>query len=158
MPLTLGVPREATPGETRVALTPDVAQRLTKKGTEVVVERGAGADACYPDPEFAAAGCRLGDRADALAADVVATVQGLGEADLPGLAPGRIVIGLLRPLDDPAGMERLAEAGVTALAMELVPRITRAQKMDALSAMSTVAGYKAALLAADELPKFFPLL
>lgn len=147
-----------TPGETRVALTPDVTQRLIKKGCAVTVERGAGANAFYPDHEYEAAGCQLSDRSAALAADVIATVQGLGADDLPGLAPGRIMLGLLRPLDDPSGMERLASSGVTALAMELVPRITRAQKMDALSAMSTVSGYKAALLAAEVLPKFFPLL
>ena len=158
MPLTLGVPRESTPGETRVALIPEVAGRLIKKGCSVVVERGAGADAFFSDAQYEAAGCRLGDRSEALSADVITTVQGLGEADMAGLAPGRIMIGLLRPLDDPAAMERFAQAGVTALAMELVPRITRAQKMDALSAMSTVGGYKAVLLAADVLPKFFPLL
>src|SRR5690606_33591828 len=90
--------------------------------------------------------------------DLVATVQGLDDDALGGLRRGALVVGLLRPLDDPAAADRLARAGATAVAMELVPRITRAQKMDALSAMSTVAGYKAALLAADALPRFFPLL
>ncbi|NNF57158.1 MAG: NAD(P) transhydrogenase subunit alpha, partial [Rhodothermaceae bacterium] len=118
----------------------------------------AGTTASFPDADYEAAGCHLADRAAALGQDVVTTVQGVPEADLAHLKQGNLVIGLLRPLDDTAAMERYAQAGTTALAMELVPRITRAQKMDALSAMSTVAGYKAVLLAADVLPKFFPLL
>ncbi len=154
--VTVGVPREVAPGETRVALTPDVAARLLKKNCAVVVERGAGAAAHSPDAAYEAAGCRLGTRADALAAAVVATVQGLGAAD--EVRPGTVVVGLLRPLDDAAPAARLAAQGATAVAMELVPRTTRAQPMDALSAMSTVSGYKAVLLAADALPKFFPLL
>jgi NAD(P) transhydrogenase subunit alpha len=158
MPFTVGVPRETVPGETRVALTPDVAQRLVRKGAALLVERGAGDAASFPDAEYEAAGCAVVAREAALGADLVATVQGLDEAALGALKPGAIVVGLLRPLDDPAAAERLARSGATALAMELVPRITRAQKMDALSAMSTVAGYKAVLLAADTLPKFFPLL
>jgi NAD(P) transhydrogenase subunit alpha len=158
MPFTIGVPREAAPGETRVALTPDVAQRLIKKGCAVLVERGAGETAFFPDAAYEAAGCALGDRAAALGADLVATVQGVLGDDQQGLREGVVVVGLLRPLDDPALAGQLAERGVTAIAMELMPRTTRAQRMDVLSAMSTVAGYKAALLAADALPKFFPLL
>ena len=158
MPFTVGVPRETAPGETRVALTPDVVQRLARKGATVVVERGAGEAAAFPDADYAAAGAAVVDRAAALGADLVATVQGLDDDALGGLRRGALVVGLLRPLDDPAAADRLARAGATAVAMELVPRITRAQKMDALSAMSSVAGYKAALLAADALPRFFPLL
>ena len=158
MPLSIGVPHESAPDERRVALTPDVAGRLIKKGAVVTVERGAGTPASFPDADYEAAGCHLADRASALGQDVVTTVQGIPETDLSQLQQGSLVIGLLRPLDDTAAMERYANAGTTALAMELVPRITRAQKMDALSAMSTVAGYKAVLLAADVLPKFFPLL
>jgi NAD(P) transhydrogenase subunit alpha len=158
MPLTIGVSRETAPGERRVALVPDVAARLVKDGMEVVVERGAGESAYYGDAAYEAAGARIGTREDAWAADVVARVQGPGEHDLPLLGPGRVVAGFLRPLDDPQGMLALAETGATALAMELVPRTTRAQKMDALSAMATVAGYRAVLLAAETLPKFFPLL
>ena len=152
MPLTVGVPRETAPGETRVA------QRLVRKGAAVVVERGAGEAASVLDAEYEAAGAAVVDRARALGADLVATVQGLDDDALGGLRPGALVVGLLRPLDDPAAVDRLARSGATGIAMELVPRITRAQKMDALSAMSTVAGYKAVLLAADALPKFFPLL
>jgi NAD(P) transhydrogenase subunit alpha len=158
MPLTVGVPRETAAGETRVALTPDAVRRLARSGVEVTVEAGAGAGAFLSDEAFAAAGATVADRAAALGASVVATVQGLADADVPALARGTVVLGLLRVLDQPARMAPLAEAGATALAMEMVPRITRAQKMDALSAMSTVAGYRAVLLAAERLPKFFPLL
>ena len=158
MPVTVGVPREAASEERRVALTPDVAARLIKKGCTVTVERGAGESASFPDSDYEAKGCALAGRADVLAADIVATVEGIRSDDLPQLRSGSLLIGLLRPLDEPETIERLAGSGITALAMELVPRITRAQKMDALSAMSTVAGYKAVLMAADTLPKFFPLL
>jgi H+-translocating NAD(P) transhydrogenase subunit alpha len=135
-----------------------VAARLVKDGFEVRVERGAGEGAFQADQAYADAGAALVDRAGAFAADLVAVVNAPAEPDYPLLAPGRVVVGFLRPLDDPDGMTRLAATGVTALAMELVPRITRAQKMDALSAMGTVAGYRAVLLAAGALPRFFPLL
>ncbi len=158
MPLTIGVPRETSPGETRVALSPDAVKRLKRGDVEVIVERGAGETAFLTDAAFEAAGARVAPRAEALAADLVATVRGLPDADLGALADGAVVVGLLSPLDDPEGVARLAERGATAIAMELVPRITRAQKMDALSAMSTVAGYRAVLLAAQRLPAFFPLL
>ena len=156
--MTLGVPRETAPDERRVALTPDAIRRLARADVEVVVERGAGATAFVPDNAMEAAGARLGDRADALGADVVATVKGLPPEDVAQVREGTVVLGLLRPLDAPEALAPLAERGATAIAMELVPRISRAQKMDALSAMSTVAGYRAVLLAAERLPKFFPLL
>ncbi|HYE95108.1 MAG TPA: NAD(P)(+) transhydrogenase (Re/Si-specific) subunit alpha, partial [Rubricoccaceae bacterium] len=156
MALHVGVPRETAPGERRVALTPDVAGRLIKKGCTITVERGAGTAAYYPDAAYEAAGCRLSDRTEALQADVVAMVQ--PPADLDALRSGSVVVGMFRPLDDAETAQRLAERGLTVLAMELIPRTTRAQAMDALSAMATVAGYKAILLAADRLPKFFPLL
>jgi len=158
MPFPVGVPRETVPGERRVALTPDAVKRLARKGAEVVVEAGAGATAFLSDAAFEAAGARVGTRSDALGAAVVATVKGLPAADLAALAPGAVVVGLLRPLDEPAAMTAYASAGATAVAMELIPRTTRAQAMDALSAMSTVAGYRAVLLAAERLPKVFPLL
>jgi NAD(P) transhydrogenase subunit alpha len=158
MPLTIGVPTETAPGERRAALVPDAVTRLVKEGAEVIVQSGAGAQAYLSDAAYEAAGARIGTRADAWAADVVARVQGPGPDDLALLGAGRTVIGFLRPLDDPRGMAALAQTGATALAMELVPRTTRAQKMDALSAMATVAGYRAVLLAAEALPKFFPLL
>jgi len=158
MPLRIGVPRETAPGERRAALVPDAVARLVKAGAEVVVESGAGEQAYVSDAAYQAAGAVTGTRADAWGADVVARVQGPAREDLPLLGAGRTVIGFLRPLDDPQGMAALAATGATALAMELVPRTTRAQKMDALSAMATVAGYRAVLLAAEALPKFFPLL
>lgn len=158
MPLTIGVPTETAPGERRVALTPDAVQKLATDGAGVVVEAGAGAGAFAADDAYAAAGARVGTRADAFAADVLATVQGPAADDLALLRPGTALIGMLRPLDDRPRMEALAATGATVLAMELVPRTTRAQKMDALSAMATVAGYRAVLLAAETLPKFFPLL
>lgn len=158
MPLTVGVPNESLPGEARVALAPDAVRRLGRLGVEVVVEAGAGERAFLPDAAFQAVGARLGTRAEALGAPLVATVSGVPAAELGALAPGAVVVGFLRPLDDPAALRPLAEAGATGIAMELVPRTTLAQSMDALSAMSTVAGYRAALLAAERLPKFFPLL
>lgn len=158
MALRVGVPRETAPGEARVALSPDAVRRLARAAIEVVVERGAGESAYLTDEAFANAGATLGSRAEALGAPLVATVRGLADADLGALADGAVVIGLMRPLDQPESFGPIAERSATAIAMELVPRTTRAQKMDALSAMSTVAGYRAALLAATHLPKFFPLL
>lgn len=158
MPVSVGVPNEVTQGERRVALTPDVAARLIKKGCQIVVERGAGLAASFVDAAYQATGCTLGDRSAALSADVVATVGGVADDDLAVLKSGSVLLGMLNPLDDPETVERLASCGAMVIAMEMVPRITRAQKMDALSAMSTVAGYKAVLMAADVLPKFFPLL
>ncbi|MEM1042784.1 MAG: Re/Si-specific NAD(P)(+) transhydrogenase subunit alpha [Bacteroidota bacterium] len=157
MAVTIGVPRETARGEHRVALTPDVAARLAKAGYTVAVERGAGARAHFQDADYETVGARTVGRDEALGADLVATVRP-PEDDLGALRSGAVLIGFLQPLDRPERAARLAERGVTAFSMELVPRITRAQKMDALSAMSTVAGYKAVLLAADTLPKFFPLL
>jgi NAD(P) transhydrogenase subunit alpha len=158
MPPTLGVPKETAPLERRVALVPDVVQRLVQGGTPVVVERGAGDGAYLPDALYENAGAQLVERAAAHDADVVARVQAPGTAELPLLRSGSVLVGFLRPLDDPGGVAQLAATGVTALSMELVPRTTRAQRMDALSAMATVAGYRAVLLAAEALPKFFPLL
>ena len=158
MPVTVGVPKETAPLERRVALVPETVARLAKAGVEVVVEAGAGEGAYLADAAYEQAGARVGTRAEAYAADVVARVQPPSPEDFAHLRAGSVLIGFLRPLDDPRCVARLAEAGVTALAMELVPRTTRAQSMDALSAMGTVAGYRAVLLAAEALPKFFPLL
>jgi NAD(P) transhydrogenase subunit alpha len=156
MPTLIGVPRETARGERRVALVPEVVARLVSAGFGVVVESGAGLGAYHDDGAYGAAGARIGDRAAALGADVVACVA--APEDIEQLRAGAALVGMLRPLDDPEGMRRLARTGVTAIALEMVPRITRAQKMDALSAMATVAGYRAVLLAAEALPRFFPLL
>ena len=160
MALSIGVPCETDPDETRVALVPDVADRLlaTVEGLEIRVEEGAGRGAYHADADYEAAGCTVVDRATALEADLVTTVAPLPLDDIATLGEGQGVIGFLRPLEQPETAQALAERGVTALAMELVPRISRAQKLDALSAMSSIGGYRAALRAAERLPKFFPLL
>lgn len=157
MAFVIGVPRETAPGERRVALVPELVGKLVARGYAVRVEPGAGAAAYLGDAAYEEAGAELADRARVWEADLVATVQLPADGtELP--REGASLIGFLRPLDEPQRLAPLARRGVTALAMELVPRITRAQKMDALSAMATVAGYKAVLWAADVLPKFFPLL
>lgn len=158
MPLVVGVPKETAPGERRVALAPDSAARLVRAGAEVRVESGAGRAAFFSDAEYEEAGARVADRNAAYDAEVVARVAAPATDELSLLRAGTVLIGFLRPLDAPQGVRRLAEAGLTALSMELVPRITRAQRMDALSAMATVAGYRAVVLAAERSPKLFPLL
>ena len=158
MPVKVGVPRETAQGERRVAIVPEVVARLVKKNIHVVVEKGAGASAHYNDEQFAEKGAALGSRAEAFGADVVLKVQPPTDEEIALLQPGSHYIGFLSPLDDPGRSSKLAAQNVTALSMELVPRISRAQKMDALSAMSSVGGYKAVLMAAETLPKFFPLL
>jgi NAD(P) transhydrogenase subunit alpha len=148
------------PGERRVALAPDTIRKLVASGLSVVVEAGAGREAGFSDADFTAAGASVMlDRAALLAeADLVACVNRPDAAEIAGLRKGAAVIGFLRPLDEPESLRPFLDAGVTAFAMELVPRSTRAQAMDALSSMATVAGYKAVLLAAARLPKMFPLL
>ncbi len=158
MAVTVGIAAEREAGENRVALVPELVGRLVKKDIEVLVERGAGEHSYIPDELFTAQGARIVDRAVAFGADVVLKVQPPSEEEIDLMRSGATLIGFLAPLDHPEVAARLAERGVTALSMELVPRISRAQKMDALSAMSSVAGYRAVLLAAAALPKFFPLL
>src|SRR5690606_32558420 len=149
---------ETLPGERRVAMVPEVVARLKKKGLDVVVESGAGNQAFYQDETFEKEGARIVDRATAFGSDVVVKVQPPNEEEVGLLKKGSTYVGFLSPFDAPDVVRMLAEQGVTAMAMELVPRITRAQKMDALSAMAAVSGYKAVLLAAEASPKFFPLL
>jgi H+-translocating NAD(P) transhydrogenase subunit alpha len=158
MAFVVGVPRETVAGERRVALVPEMVARLVGKGYTLLVETGAGEAARFSDAAYAEAGARLVERAELEPAQLLAVVQLPADAAALPLRRDSFLIGFLRPLDEPRAAAALAERGVTALAMELVPRITRAQKMDALSAMATVAGYKAVLRAADMLPKFFPLL
>jgi H+-translocating NAD(P) transhydrogenase subunit alpha len=153
--MRVGVARETAPGERRVALVPETAGKLAAAGFDVVVEAGAGEAASFLDADYAAAGVALGD---AWAADVLAKVRKPDEQETGRLHDGQLLIGFLDPLGDPAGVERLAARGVTAFAMESIPRTTRAQSMDALSSQATVGGYKAALLAAEHLPRFFPML
>jgi NAD(P) transhydrogenase subunit alpha len=163
---TVGVPREVYPGERRVALTPAALPALLKAQHRVVIEPGAGAAAGHPDEAYAEAGAAIAaSRAEVFAtADVVAQVLAhgandrTGREDLARLRRGHVLVGFLRPLGAPATVREIAATGASALAIELMPRITRAQAMDALSAMSTVAGYKAVLLAAATLPRMFPML
>jgi NAD(P) transhydrogenase subunit alpha len=152
----IGVPRETQPGERRVALVPDVIGRLREAGFDILVERGAGAAASFRDADYEQAGAQLVD--DAFEADAVVKVRKPIEEELGRLRDGQVLIAFLEPLTDADGIERLASRGVYAFAMESIPRITRAQPMDALSSQSTVAGYKSVLLAAERLPKFFPML
>src|SRR5689334_25243328 len=154
--MRIGVPRETAPGERRVALVPEVVGKLVPDGFEVVVQRGAGEAASFPDAAYEEAGAQVAD--DWADADAVVKVQKPSEDEVGRMRDGQVLIGFLQPLTDAEGIERLAARGVTAFAMESIPRITRAQPMDALSSQATVSGYKATLLAADRLPKFFPML
>ncbi len=152
---TVGVPRESVPGERRVALVPKVVERLTGRGVHVVVESGAGLGALVPDALYTAAGAGIGDP---WAADVVVKVAVPTAGEVARLRRGSAYIGFLAPLTSPDTVAALRAAGVTAFAMESVPRISRAQSMDALSSQGNVAGYKAVLLAADRSTRFFPML
>src|SRR5690349_12734751 len=154
--MRIGVPRETAPGERRVALVPEVVGKLVPAGFEVVVEGGAGEAASFPDGAYEEAGARIAE--DWADADAVVKVQKPSEDEAGRLRDGQVLIGFLQPLTDAEGIERLAARGVVAFAMESIPRITRAQPMDALSSQATVGGYKAALLAAKYLPRFFPML
>jgi NAD(P) transhydrogenase subunit alpha len=152
----IGVPKETAAGERRVALVPEVVAKLVEAGHEVVVERGAGGAASFEDAAYEEAGAELVD--STWDAAVVVKVQKPSADEVARLKNGAVLIGFLEPLTDKEGIDRLAAQGVTGFAMESIPRITRAQSMDALSSQATVGGYKAALLAADSLPRFLPML
>jgi H+-translocating NAD(P) transhydrogenase subunit alpha len=154
--MKVGVPRENAAGERRVALVPDTVKRLVDGGFDIQVERGAGLQASFPDAQYEEAGASLVD--DPYAGDAVVKVQTPSAEEAARLRDGQLLIGFLQPLTDREGIERLGQRGVLAFAVESIPRITRAQSMDALSSQATVSGYKAVLLAADRLPKFFPML
>ena len=164
--MIVGVPRESFPGERRVALVPVVVPNLTKAGFEVLVEAGAGAGAGYPDAEYVSKGAKIVvSRAEVFrSADIVVQVlcygsnDKTGKADVPLYRTGLVLIGFLRPLGSIETIQEIASKGVTAFSVELMPRTTRAQSMDALSSMATVCGYKAVDLAADKLPRIFPML
>ena len=153
--MKVSVPKESVPGERRVALVPEVAERLAKAGLEVVVEAGAGAGANHADEAYAAAGAAVGD---GFSGDVVAKVAPPTAEEIARMRRGQVLIGFLAPLTAADTVRGLAEAEVTSFAMEAIPRISRAQSMDALSSQATVAGYRAALIAAQKLPRFFPML
>jgi NAD(P) transhydrogenase subunit alpha len=152
----IGVPRELEPGERRVALVPDAVTRLTGAGFEITLEPGAGAAASFPDGAYSEAGATVSGAV--WDADVIAKVRKPSAEEAGRLHEGQMLIGFLEPLTDRAGIDRLVERGVHAFAMESIPRTTRAQSMDALSSQATVSGYKAVLIAADRLPRFFPML
>ena len=157
--MRVAVPKETGADERRVALVPDSVGRLTAAGFTIAVERDAGAVAGFADAEYAAAGADVVAHGELLAgAEAVVRVAPPSADDVAELAPGTVLVGFLSPLTDTAGVARLAERGVVAFAMESIPRITRAQSMDALSSQSTVTGYKAVVLAADRSPRLFPLL
>jgi NAD(P) transhydrogenase subunit alpha len=152
--MRVGVPKETAAGERRVALVPDTVSRLGE-GVEVILEPGAGVAAGFPDEAYEAVGASLGDPWQA---DAVAKVAAPSADEVARLRAGQALIAFLQPLTDTEGVERLARAGVNGFALESIPRITRAQPMDALSSQATVAGYKGALIAADRLPRFLPML
>jgi NAD(P) transhydrogenase subunit alpha len=162
----IGVPKEIYPGERRVALVPMVVPILAKAGCEVVIESGAGEEAGYPDSQYIQKGANIiPDRAAVFqAADIIVQVLSYGsnditgKADLPLFRRGQVLIGFLRPLGSMDVVQEIANTGVTSFSVELVPRTTRAQSMDALSSMGTICGYKAVLIAADTLPRIFPML
>lgn len=161
--MKLGVPKETFPGERRVAIVPGVLPALSKLGISVVIEHGAGEAAGFPDASYGDQ-VTFGSRADVFQADIVAQVRAPGanppggDADIALMRAGQAVIGFADPLTAASAAQRMAERGAMLLAMELVPRITRAQSMDALSSMATVAGYRAVLLGATALPRMFPML
>ncbi|PYR94761.1 MAG: Re/Si-specific NAD(P)(+) transhydrogenase subunit alpha [Acidobacteria bacterium] len=156
--MTVGIPRETWPGEARVALNPAAVAALHKAGLGVVVEENAGTAAGFTDAAFRDAGAQIGSRASVFsAADIVLQVRA-APAELSMLRSGQTVIGFADPLGSPEAVDAIARTGATAFSMELMPRITRAQSMDALSSMATIAGYKGVLLAANHLPRMFPML
>jgi NAD(P) transhydrogenase subunit alpha len=156
--MRVGVPRETWPGEHRVALNPSAAAALKKAGLDVVLEQDAGAAAGFPAAAYERAGATSASRDDVFAsADILLQVRAV-PFDRARLRRGQVVIGFADPLGAPEEIRGLAATGVTALSMELMPRITRAQSMDALSSMATIAGYKGVLMAADHLPRMFPML
>ena len=164
--MIVGVLKESYPGERRVGLVPMVVPSLVKAGFEVVIEAGAGVEAGYPDAQYVEKGAKIfPQRASVFnSADIVVQVLCYGSndisgaADLPLLRRDQILIGFLRPLGSLEMIQQIADVGVTSFAIELIPRTTRAQSMDALSSMGTICGYKAVLIAADTLPRFFPML
>ena len=162
--LVVGVPTETFPGEARVALVPSVVHRLSDAGMDVCVEHDAGERAGFPDESYAAHGARIGTRADVFRASIIAQVRtsGMnpetGRDDIDRLHPGHVVVGMSDALGSPEGVRQAAGRGIISFALDLMPRITRAQSMDVLSSQATVIGYKAVLLAANDLPKMFPML
>ena len=157
--MQIGVPRETAEGERRVALVPEVVGKLKGQGLEVVVERGAGAGALIPDDQYEQAEARLTDDAGAVfESDVVVKVAPPTAEEVERLHSDGVLIGFLQPLTAGETIRAIAQAGATSFAMESVPRISRAQSMDALSSQANIAGYRGALIGAQELGRFYPML
>src|SRR5947209_10572635 len=157
--MQIGVPTETAEGERRVALVPEIVRKLTGKGLEVVVQEGAGAGALIPDAQYAEAGAKLtSDLAAVYGADVVVKVAPPNAEEVGRLNSSGVLIGFLQPLTNGEGIQAVAQSGVTSFAMEAVPRISRAQSMDALSSQANIAGYKSVLIASTEIGRFFPML
>lgn len=164
--MIVGVPKETYPGERRVALTPAVVPLLAKAGLEVMLEAGAGEQAGYPDAQYQEKGAKILPERGAVFAQSDIIVQVLchgandktGASDLSLMRPGQVLLGFLRPLGSPDSVQQVAKTGVSSYAVELIPRTTRAQSMDALSSMASIAGYKAVTVVADELPRIFPMM
>src|SRR6185369_14288290 len=156
--MLIGIPRETRPGETRVAATPETVKKLAASGTHaIVVEVGAGQGSSIPDADYVAAGATIGSAAGALGADLVLKVRAPTADELPRLKSGAALVGLLNPYDA-AEVAAIAATGVTAFALESLPRISRAQSMDVLSSQANIAGYKAVILAANLYARFMPML
>ncbi len=160
MTITLAVPKEMLPGERRVSIVPEVVAKLVQSGFSISVETGAGSAAYYEDTDYEKAGAKIvGKRKDLLSsAGIVTVVQPPTEADIAMMPPGAVIVGFMAPFKNIQGIKAMRDRGVTAFSLELVPRITRAQGMDALSSQATAGGYKAALISAASSTKFFPML
>jgi NAD(P) transhydrogenase subunit alpha len=158
--MIVGVPTERAPGEHRVALTPDAVPRLAQRDLTVLLEPGAGAGASLLDDAYREAGAEIASSAEDVyaRADIVVRIGRVEPAEVAALRSGTVLVGYLRPLTDPELVQALTSAGVTGFSMEAVPRVTRAQRMDSLSSQATVSGYRAVILAAEALPKFYPML
>jgi H+-translocating NAD(P) transhydrogenase subunit alpha len=158
MPVQIGALKESAPRETRVSLTPEIAEKLAKEGAQVLIERGAGERACFPDSAYKSVSWADSAAAVLSRADVLLTVQPLTLEQIAQLQPSAVVIGFMQPYARAAEVRALKERRLTSFSMELVPRISRAQSMDALSSQAAIAGYKAVLIAASHLQKFLPML
>ncbi len=155
--MLIGIPLETASGETRVAVTPETARKLTGQGHTVRIQSGAGVAASATDEAYSAAGAEITDAAGAFGCELVLKVRAPSAAELPMLKAGSALVGMLNPFDG-EGLQRLATAGVTGFALEAAPRTTRAQSMDVLSSQANIAGYKAVMIAADKYQRFFPML
>lgn len=155
--MQIGVPLETHAGETRVAATAETVKKLVGQGHQVIVQSGAGINACQPDSAYEAAGAKIGSAADALGTELVLKVVAPSAEELAQMKPGAVLIGMLNPFDSD-NIARMAERGITAFALEAAPRTSRAQSLDVLSSQANIAGYKAVMLAANHYPRFMPML